>query len=76
MVEGSDHLMDASVRVNAIKSIQHFTVKHDPDATSSFLVQLFGELQKINLETTGKRVRHFENSAIHKVRIISFSRKD
>ena len=70
MIEGSDHIMDANVRVNAIKSIQHFMATHDPDAISSFLVQLFGELQRINLETTGKRVRHFENSAIHKVKVV------
>ena len=67
-VEGSDHLMDAAVRVNAINTILHLQRGLNQDEKSSFVFNLFKELQNINGEVTGKRVRHFENSNIHRVR--------
>ena len=67
-VEGSDHLMDSAVRVNAMKTVLNLQRGRDQDEKSSFVFHLFSELQTVNSEVTGKRARHFENSNIHRVR--------
>ena len=65
--EGSDHLMAASVRVNALTMIL-YGLPSDGAEASMLLVKLFADLQKVSAKTTGVRQRHFENSIIHKVR--------
>ena len=67
-VEGTDHMMEAAVRVNAIKTLLHLLKHLSQKEKSIFVFRLFSELQNINTEVTGKKVRHFENSNIHKVR--------
>ena len=62
MVEGSDHLMNSGVRVDALMTL----IQMKP--SSELIMKLFSELQIVNTEVTGKRTRHFENSNIHKVR--------
>ena len=68
--EGSDHLMTASVRVNALKIILYCLndAKMEKQRASQIVYELFRDLQGVNVETTGGRQRHFENSIIHKVR--------
>eukprot|EP00092_Neocalanus_flemingeri_P017361 GFUD01018778.1.p1 GENE.GFUD01018778.1~~GFUD01018778.1.p1 ORF type:complete len:1425 (-),score=326.55 GFUD01018778.1:349-4623(-) len=67
-LEGSDHLMDGRVRIGAINIILSVSKVTSKEKSSSLIMELFEELQAINVEITGKRTRHFENSLIHKVR--------
>ena len=70
MCEGSDHLMTASVRVNALILILYRlnNERMNKQIASQIVLELFRDLQGVNVETTGGRQRHFENSSIHKVR--------
>jgi len=67
-VEGSDHFMDGRVRIGAINIVLAVAKVTPKESMSAIILKVFAELQKINLEITGKRIRHFENSLIHKVR--------
>ena len=67
-VEGSDHMMEAGVRVHGLKCVLIALARADPGTASTLVARLLSELQRVNAEVTGKRTRHFENSGIHRVR--------